>query len=178
VRPRTTRRPRPQLDSASLEQLALFYVGRYATTRARLRSYLVRKLRERGWSGTAPAGVDDLVERLAGRGYVDDAAFAEARAASLQRRGYGERRVAASLRAAGVADVDAEPARDQIRAAALETARHFAKRKRLGPFSAAPDDPVLRRKAFAAMARAGHSPDVIRTVLDLTAGEIGDPDTI
>jgi regulatory protein len=43
------RRALPPLDQAALQELALRYVGKYATTRAKLRAYLGRKLRERGW---------------------------------------------------------------------------------------------------------------------------------
>ena len=48
-----THKPRPPLDQEGLERLALFYAGRYATTRAKLRTYLKRKVAERGWSGSA-----------------------------------------------------------------------------------------------------------------------------
>ena len=34
-----------------MQDLALRYVGKYATTRAKLAAYLARKLRERGWDG-------------------------------------------------------------------------------------------------------------------------------
>ncbi len=87
MRARPARKPRPPLDPESLERLGLFYAGRYATTRAKLAAYLGRKLGERGWAGTSPPPVEQLVERFAAAGYIDDAAFASARAASLQRRG-------------------------------------------------------------------------------------------
>ena len=103
-------RPRPPLDAEALERLALFYAGRYATTRARLAAYLRRKVKERGWEGAGPPPVERLVERFAELGYVDDRGFASARAASLLRRGYGERRVAEALRGAGIAEDDAAEA--------------------------------------------------------------------
>ena len=42
---------RKPLNEERLHELALFYVGRFATTRAKLIAYLSRKLRERGWEG-------------------------------------------------------------------------------------------------------------------------------
>ena len=69
------RQPRP-LDDAGLERLALRYVERYATSRARLSAYLGRKLRERGWAGSDAPPVEALTDRLAELRYVDDAAFA------------------------------------------------------------------------------------------------------
>ena len=62
------KKPRPPLDQGSLERLALHYVGRYATTRARLKTYLSRKLKERGWEGGARPDVDALAEKLSGLG--------------------------------------------------------------------------------------------------------------
>src|SRR5437879_5650505 len=107
------RNPRPQLDQEGLERLGLGYAGRYATTRAKLETYLRRKLRERGWAGPGAPPVEQLVARLASLGYVDDRAFAAAKTASLLRRGFGERRVQAALHAAGIGEEDAAAARGE-----------------------------------------------------------------
>ena len=47
---REIRAPKP-LDAPRLEELALAYVARFATSAAKLETYLRRKLRERGWEG-------------------------------------------------------------------------------------------------------------------------------
>lgn len=169
-------KPRPPLDSEALERLAFFYVGRYATTRHKLAAYLARKLRERGWAGTGTADVEALVARCADLGFVDDGAFAASKASSLMRRGYGERRVAQALQAAGIADADAAPAREEAGEQALAAALRFAERRRIGPYAAAPADWEARQKAAAAMLRAGHRIDLVRTVLNASPGEIPDGD--
>ena len=176
MRARPDKKPRPPLDSEALERLALFYVGRFATTRAKLAAYLARKIRERGWEGAA-ADVERLVERLSALGYIDDAAFASARAASLQRRGYGERRIGQALKAAGIDEADAAGAREQARDNALAAALRFAERKRIGPYAAAALDREGRQKAFAAMMRAGHPLDVVREVLNALPGDIPEMDS-
>src|SRR5678816_4043514 len=104
------RKPRPPLDAAKLNELALAYVGRFATTRAKLKTYLARKVRERGWDGGSAIDLEALAERFAEQGYVDDAAYALSKSRSLTGRGYGLRRVDQSLRMAGVEDEDAAPA--------------------------------------------------------------------
>lgn len=169
--PKSAGKPRRPLDDEALGRLGLFYVGRYATTRAKLQNYLQRKVQERGWTGDTPPDVPALVERLSTLGYVDDAAFASARASSLQRRGYGERRIAEALRAAGVETEEAEAVKEQGRDGAYEAALRFAKRKRIGPFGDPNADRAARTKAFAAMMRAGHPIDLVREVLNLTPGE-------
>ncbi|MFD1612490.1 regulatory protein RecX [Sphingomonas tabacisoli] len=165
------RAPRP-LDGAALERLALRYVERYATTRAKLAAYLRRKLKERGWAGDDAPDVDALVERFASLRYVDDASFATARAASLTRRGYGPRRVAASLKAAGIDTDDAAEAREAAEAAAWDAALAFARRKKIGPFAAAEPDRAGREKAFAALLRAGHDVVTARRIVQSAPGSV------
>ena len=169
-------KPRPPLDQEGLERLALFYAGRYATTRAKLRTYLKRKVAERGWGGHGAPGIDPLVEKLADLRYVDDKAFAASKASSLTRRGFGERRVGEALRAAGIEAEDAEPAKAEARDSAWAAALRFAERKRLGPYGQEPLDHAARQKAAGAMLRAGHPFDLVRRILNASSGEIPDSD--
>ena len=169
-----TRRPRPPLNAASLNELALGYVGRFATTRAKLRTYLHRKLRERGWDGEAAADLDGLADRFAAQGYVDDAAYALSKSRSLTSRGYGLRRVEQSLRTAGVDDADAGSARQYAKEDRVDAALRFAERRRLGPFASAAPDRQGRERAIAAMIRAGHPFDLARRILNLAPGETVD----
>ena len=171
-------RTRPPLESGSLEQLAIDYVGRYGTTRAKLAAYLRRKLRERGWSGEAEPPVDAVVETIAALGYVDDAAFAVARAEALGRRGYGERRVSAALRAAGVEEEDRAQAEARAREAAWEAALRLARRRGIGPFAAEEPDRDARERAFAMLMRAGHPPGLARRLASARPGEIPEPDSV
>ncbi len=165
--PRTGHRPRPPLDPATLNELALAYVGRFATSRSKLASYLQRKLRERGWHAPEPADPAALAERLASLGYLDDAAFAVAKARALTGRGYGARRVGQALYAAGIDDEDGGEARALAQDERVEAALRMARRRRIGPFADAPLDPARREKALAAMLRAGHSFTLARAIVDL-----------
>jgi regulatory protein len=163
-------RPRPPLDEEKLNELMLAYVARFATSRAKLAAFLTRKVRERGWAGNGEPPVEALVAKAARVGFVDDAAFALAKARSLTARGYGERRVGQALHAAGIAEADGEAARGHARDDAIEAALHFAKRRRLGPFAAAEPDPQAREKALAAMVRAGHGFRLAKAILALPHG--------
>lgn len=171
----TRRRPLPPLDAASLERLALRYVERFATSRGKLVHYLRRKVAERGWDGPMldPTAVAD---RMAALGYVDDRGFAESRGAALTRRGYGRRRVADTLHAAGLAPEDAAAALEAARGAALESALALARRKRIGPFASVVPDPRERQRQLAALLRAGHDMRVARRVIDSAPGDIPEPE--
>jgi regulatory protein len=158
------RAPKP-LDSAQLEGLALAYVARFATSAAKLDLYLRRKLRERGWAGEGEPPVAALVERYVALGYVDDEAFARARTGSLLRRGYGPRRIAQALGAAGIGEeVRGEVAPGNI--AQRRAALALATRRKFGPFGGGAGDRKAREQQIAAMLRAGHPLDSARELVD------------
>ena len=148
-----------------MEEMALAYVARFATSAAKLEGYLRRKLRERGWAGEGEPPVTLLVERFVRNGYVDDLAFARAKSGSLLRRGYGARRIGEALHAAGISEGLREEVRsseaDQRRAALV-----MARKRGFGPFGkAAPDQPA-RERQVAAMLRAGHRLDSARELVN------------
>jgi regulatory protein len=177
--PARGRRERPALDHNKLDELALRYVERFATTRAKLRDYLRRKLRERGWTGEREPDVAAIAERFAALGYVDDAAYASNKARSITSRGYGRRRLDQKLWAAGVADADGEEARSHADEEAVTSALRFAERRRLGPFAPAPcRDPKEREKALGAMVRAGHGFGLSRAIIALPPGAEINPDQL
>ena len=153
-----------------MRELALRYVGKYATTRAKLREYLTRKIRECGWTGEPPADLDALTDRFAELGLVDDASYALARSRALSGRGYGKRRLAENLRVAGVDEDDSREALDAADAAAVTAALRFAERRRIGPFAAQTPDRAAREKAIAAMVRAGHAFGLSRAIAQLPPG--------
>lgn len=153
-------RPAP-LDQQSLQGLALHYVGRFATTRYKLATYLRRKVRERGWVDEGSADIEAIVARCIALGFVDDAAFAEMRSAALTRRGYGTRRIGQALATAGI-DRETAAALAHDDDAALAAAESFARRRRIGPFAGADADEATQRRWFAAMVRAGHSFELAR----------------
>ena len=167
MRHRGPRQPRPPLDEAKLNELMLAYVAKFATSRAKLASYLARKVRERGWDGPGEPPVADLVAKAARLGFVDDAAYARGKARALTARGYGERRVSQALHAAGIDEQDGEAARGHARDEAVEAALQFARRRRFGPFAARAADPAEREKHLAAMVRAGHGFRLAKAILAL-----------
>lgn len=179
-RERKKRPPRPPprpLDSARLQELALAYVARFATTSSKLERYLSRKIRERGWNDSDEEGSDclpDLGEisaRFVELGYIDDEAYARSRSGGMLRRGFGPRRVSQDLYAAGID----EQIRTELApgdAAIRNTALAMARKRRFGPFASAetPPDPnqaeQRKQKQMAAMLRAGHGFDTVRAIMD------------
>lgn len=176
---RKPRRAPPPLNDAKLQELALAYVGRFATTRAKLRAYLSRKVRERGWNGEREPDLAALADRLAHRGYIDDAAYALSKAQALTSSGYGERRVVEKLRVAGVGESDGQAARDHAQQETITAAIRFAERRRLGPFAREKSaDRRERDKGIAAMIRAGHPFGLARAIVEMEPGATVDIDEL
>lgn len=167
-------RGRKPLDAARLDELALAYVARFATSRAKLTRYLSRKIRESEWTGDVEpaAACEAVVARVDRLGFVDDKQYAAMRGAAMTRRGLGTRRVKAQLWVDGIASDDAVAAVESSEDAALASALGFARRRRLGPYAVkAAEDPAQRERQVAAFARAGHSLGLARRILAIRPGD-------
>ena len=159
---KTPRTVKP-LNPAALRELAMAYVGRYATSRARLTTYLNRKLYERGWTENEQAAdIETLVADFDRLGFVDDVAFAAARARTLTARGMGLRRVSQELSLKGISEADGADARDHAQENRWHSADRFARRKRIGPYATEMAPPEVQQKQLQAFLRAGHDFDVAR----------------
>jgi regulatory protein len=173
----TQKKPAPPLDNRRLRDLALHYSGRYATTRAKLIAYLQRKIRDRGWKDGEPyADLTELVNGFAELGYVNDAAFADAKARSFVRRGFGARRFEQELHAAGIEDSDAVSARDETSAGAFLSAQSYARRKRIGPYASECATAELKQKQLAGFMRAGHGFELARRFVHCEPGDVFEED--
>jgi len=148
----------------------MHYLERYAATTARLRGVLRRKIvLSCRHHGDDPSRFDEMLDAVVAKcvasGLVDDARFAENRAATLRRKGQSARAVAAKLAAKGVprdlAVLHGTTSDEQE----LAAARIAAKRKRLGPWSRG-DRLAGRQKDLAALARAGFGMGIARAVID------------
>ena len=166
---RTRRRAKP-LDRIRLEELAVAYVARFATSAGKLRAYLQRKIRERGFVDGQDPDIDALVGKFVDKGYVDDEAYGRAKTNDLTSRGYGARRVEQTLRAAGIGE-DVRQSLEPGEVAKREAALTLARKRRFGPFgrenAVGPEEErKLAEKRLAAMLRAGHDFDHARRVIE------------
>lgn len=117
----------------------------------------------------AAHAIDALIARYLSSGLLDDRRYAEAQAASLQRRGASRHSIRQRLAAKGVGrDLVGEALEGLETDAAtseLSAACALARRRRLGPYRAAGTRGAHRQKDLATLARAGFSLDIARQVL-------------
>ena len=161
-----------------LENAALHYLGRFATSAANLKRVMMRKVdRSARFHGTiaeeGKALVEDMIGRFMASGLLDDAAYAKSRAGSLHRRGNSARVIRGKLRQKGVDDDDIAAALDALgddledgEDPELAAAVTFAKRRHLGPYFNGKVSDDTREKHLAALARAGFSYDIARRIID------------
>lgn len=171
---RPARPPGPAPDRHALHDAALRHLTRYAATEAGLVRVLDRRIAR--WARDADAAAEDVAasraaarevaRALAGSGAVDDAAFAAARTRRLLRAGRSRRAVAAHLIGKGVDKATAAASMPDD-AAEFLAAVAFMRRRRIGPFAAAPDP----ARELGALARAGFPRDVAERALGLDAEE-------
>lgn len=148
----------------------MHYLERYAAPTEQLRRVLQRNIvascRHHGQNPSDFSAMrDEIVARCVASGLIDDARFAEARAATLRRRGQSGRAVAAKLSAKGVERELVSRIVEGSDAAEIDAARIAAKRKRIGPWRRQNQE-FDRQKELAALARAGFSMTVARAVID------------
>jgi len=173
----------PAPGEAQLRDAALRHLARFSATEVGLRRVLLRRVDrwaqragQDGLDAEAIAAARATARDAAGRvakamvalGAVDDAAFAASRARRLARSGRSQRAIAAHLGAKGIAPATAaaalaDPA-DELGAALM-----LCRKRRIGPFGAAAAPPELRRKALAALARAGFPRDIAEAALDMAS---------
>lgn len=161
-------------STSDLEAAALAYLGRYAASTEGVRRVLRRRLRRRGLPPDAmeraEAAIASVLVKLARLGYLNDDAFAAARARSLAAQGRPRLAIAERLAAKGIgrADIDRtlRSLADEDPGGDLAAAIAFAEKRRLGPWRRGPADDAIRRREAAALARRGFSPGIARRIVE------------
>ncbi len=162
-----------------LENAALYYLQRYATSAGNFRRVMARKIdRSCAFHKVVPDEfyplLDDMIARYERAGLLNDSGFAEARVASLRRQGRSKQDIFARLQAKGLGKDAIAKALSGLDSedAELEAAQAFARRKKLGPWRKKElKDPKDAQKEMAAMARAGYSFELARKVLGASIDE-------
>ncbi len=170
------------MTARSLENAAVYYLRRFASSTANFRQVMMRRVARaaRFHGSDAEEGaklVEDLVRRFTENGYLNDQAYAEVLAGGLHRRGGSARAIRVKLMQKGL---DAETVEGALAGLSEETeepelaaALVLARKRRLGPYRQQDARRDMREKDLAAMARAGFGYDMALKVIDAeTAREL------
>jgi regulatory protein len=161
-RPASTARttgPRP-VTPAYLRNAAMHYLSGRSASVAMLQQTLDRRAKRRLAVRTLEPEICTLIEttiaELLKLGLLNDAKFAENRAASLTRKGFSKSRIGLGLKQKGITGATLEAAISPDHNDLVQ-ARLFAQRKRLGHWRRGDTAPEKRDKDLRALARAGFS---------------------
>jgi len=180
-KPRKRRGPK-KVTAKSLNNVALHYLERFATSAENLRRVLLRRVERSAYAhGTdreeGAEQVAEIIARFRESGLLDDRAYAETQARNLFQRGGSARAIRAKLRQKGLADADIGHGLDALKIEApnpeLTAAMALARRRRLGPYRTPDARAEKRERDLAALARAGFSYGMARRVIEAeTAAEL------
>ena len=175
----------PDRLKTRLDNKALHYLGRYASSEANLRQILKRFAMRKCRPAETPADADDddafrqiletaidaLITRYRALGYLDDRAFALGRARAMRARGASTRRIIQTLKAKGIdaetaseimadgtsADTNTETPSAETLSPETTAARIYAQRRRLGQYASPTSQakPNWQNRHLASMMRAG-----------------------
>lgn len=165
------KKPPRKVTPAYLQRAALTYLERYASSAENLRWVLRRKVDRRcRLRGEDPSEfhemIDEVVTKSLRIGLIDDSRYAEARVATLRRRGGSTRAIQAKLSAKGVDRATIATVLEGGEEDDEEKAAHaLARRRKLGPYRPGERAPY-RDKDLATLARAGFRFDVARRTID------------
>lgn len=165
-----------------LDNVAAYYLARYASSSVNLKRVLMRRAGKSCAYHETPLEdaeemIDALVERYCQAGFLNDENYALNLARSLRAKGKSARLILSKMYEKGV---DAELAQGALKSAddallesteAVEDAEdaaawRYARRRRLGPFRAAADRAAYREKDLGSLARAGFSYGTAQHILD------------
>ena len=147
--------PPPSISEPSREELARALCLRLLTARARTRAELSGQLTKRGYPGDIR---DQVLDRLAAAGLVDDADFAEQWVRSRRANsGKSRRALAAELHTKGVDNDIITTALGGLDAAAERERAEQLVRARLRREALGEDDTRVSRRLAAMLARRGYS---------------------
>ena len=174
-KPRERKLPR-KVTRSHLENVALHHLERFASSSQNLKEVLLRRVQRSAFHhDTDPeegaVWADEIIVRFLDVGLLDDKAYADGRVRSLHGRGNSRNAIRMKLRAKGVEtdlvdDVLAAIGNEENEDVDLTAAKRFAKRRRLGPYRESSQREERREKDMAALARAGFSYHIARTVVE------------
>lgn len=167
-----------KITETYLHNAGLYYLGRFAASKARFRAVMMRKVRRSCNAhpdqdeAACVSMVDALIRKFENAGLLEDKTYARGVVRSLRRRGKSKRHVLEGLKARGISpelalgeltlhDTDEyeDPAQAEQQAALI-----YARRKKLGPFGM--NRSKNPEKDLACMARGGFSYETSRIALN------------
>lgn len=162
-----------KISRQRLKNIALYYLKRFETSEANLRSVLKRRIDDYAYydkafdKAEAYGWAEELLSEFVRLKYVDDARFAEIKIRGYLAAGKSPRYIMGKLKEKGIDEHLAERLLDEQEYNPFEMALKLARKKKIGPYSASDEIRRERRsKDLAVLVRAGFDYDTAVKVLE------------
>lgn len=161
-----------KISRQRLKNIALYYLRRFESSTDNLRRVLQKRINDYvrqnpefdreeafGW-------VEEILEDFQRYGYVSDERFTEIRVRDYIRAGKSVRYIKGKLREKGIGEDIIAAVMENYQYDEYETALTLARKKRIGPFRANPEERFnYRTKDIGTLSRAGFSYEVVQRVM-------------
>jgi regulatory protein len=143
--------------AARLEKGALYYLGRYASSRENLRRLLMRRVQKSAHNfdtdiDEGAEAIQCIIEKFEEMGLLNDRLYATNKVQGFHRRGLSMQVMRLRLKEKFVDDTDIEAAFEALKldtqSPDIEAAIHYARRRRIGPYR------CLRAERFGEMSES------------------------
>ena len=155
-----------------LKNIALYYLKRFESSVANLRSVLQRRVNDYAYQnkefdrGEAYQWIEDILADFQRYGYLNDRRYAEIKIKDYMSAGKSVRYIKGKMREKGIDEEILSALLEDQEYDEFEAALKLAKKKHIGPFRT--DEEARfenRRKDMGTLVRAGFSYDVVRRVV-------------
>ena len=158
------------LTENRLMNIALFYVSQYEASAEKVRQMLNRRLKRMRMRGEevppeAALWVENVLQKMQDKSYVDDNRYAENQVRSLILQGKSEHFICAKLALAGIRAEQVREILNTMESTEESRARRFVERKKIGYLRPQKERTKFLEKDMATLARAGFSYDIARSAL-------------
>lgn len=166
------RKPQKKITLQRLKNIGLYYLKRFETSVANLRSVLRRRVdlyaRENPDFNKHEAyqWIEDLLADFERLHYVDDTRFATLKIRDYLNAGKPARYIQNKLREKGIAEQIISEIISQQEYDPLQMALKLAQRKKIGPYRPASERREYRQKDMGTLVRAGFDYDTVYEILD------------
>lgn len=170
---RVKRVPR-KITQQRLKNIALYYLQRFESSAANLKSVLMRRVNDYAYQvpefnkQEAIAWIDEIVEQFEGYGYINDERYAEMKVKDYLAAGKSARYIKGKLQLKGIKESSIEAILDEQEYNPYDLALKFAKKKRIGPFRPTEEDRMENRaKDLAKIVQAGFGYEIAQQICGL-----------
>ncbi len=164
---KTLRKITPQ----RLKNIALYYLKRFDSSVANLRSVLRRRVEEYAYFNKefdkheAYAWIESILEDFESYGYLNDERYGEIKVRNYLAAGKSARYIQGKMKQKGISEQVVDELLENSGYDAYESALALAKKKKIGPFRAPESRREMRNKDMAALIRAGFDYDVVCKIM-------------